>query len=69
MRILNLKAIYILWLREMKIFIRAKSRVLGNVLTPLIILGSLGYGLRGALIPGIPVNVGYLQFLTWWGQR
>jgi ABC-2 type transport system permease protein len=63
MRILNLKAIYILWLREMKIFTRAKSRILGNVLTPLIILGALGTGLRGATIPGIPANIGYLQFL------
>jgi len=63
MRILNLKAIYILWLREMKIFTRAKSRILANILTPLIILGALGFGLRGATIPGIPASIGYLQFL------
>jgi ABC-2 type transport system permease protein len=58
------KAIYILWLREMKTFIRAKSRVVGNIVTPLFLLGFLGVGLTGASIPGIPIGVGYLQFLV-----
>lgn len=58
------KAIYILWLREMKTFMRARSRVVGNIVTPLFLLGFLGIGLTGASIPGIPASVGYIQFLV-----
>jgi len=64
MKIINVKAIYILWLREMKTFVRSKSRVVGNIITPLFLLGFLGIGLSGASIPGIPIEISYLQFLV-----
>jgi ABC-2 type transport system permease protein len=61
---ISLKAIYILWLREMKTFYRAKSRIVGTVVTPLFLLAFLGSGFAGAVLPGIPSSVGYLEYLT-----
>jgi ABC-2 type transport system permease protein len=64
MKGISLNAIYILWLREMKTFARAKSRVVGTVVTPLFLLAFLGTGFSGAILPGIPSTINYLQFLT-----
>jgi len=61
---ISLNAIYILWLREMKTFVRAKSRIVGTVVTPLFLLVFLGAGFAGATLPGVPIGVDYLQFLT-----
>lgn len=64
MKIINTKAIYILWLREMKTFIRAKSRVVGTLVMPLLFLGFLGIGFTGLSLPGIPQDINYLQYLV-----
>jgi ABC-2 type transport system permease protein len=64
MKIINLPAIYILWLREMKRTWRAKSRVIGTLIMPLFFLAFLGFGFRRAVIPGIPAEVNYGSFLT-----
>jgi ABC-2 type transport system permease protein len=64
MRGVSLNAVYILWLREMKTFYWAKSRVVGTVVTPIFLLIFLGSGFAGAILPGIPTSVGYLEFLT-----
>lgn len=40
-----MKVIYILWLRQIKRFFRAKSRIVGAVGQPLLFLLALGYGL------------------------
>ena len=64
MRGISLNAVYILWLREMKTFYRAKSRIIGTVVTPIFLLGFLGSGFAGAILPGIPTGVDYLEFLT-----
>jgi ABC-2 type transport system permease protein len=64
MRLINPKAVYILWLREMKTFIRARSRVIGTLIMPLFFLGFLGVGFTGLSLPGIPMDVSYLQFLV-----
>lgn len=60
-----MRVIYILWLRQIKRFFRAKSRIIGAVGQPLLFLLALGYGLGsvyqragqgnyiGFLVPGI----------------
>jgi ABC-2 type transport system permease protein len=60
LKFLNFKAIYILWLRDMKIFTRAKSRVFGTVITPLFFLAFLSLGFSKATIPGISNYTPYL---------
>jgi ABC-2 type transport system permease protein len=57
-------AIYVLWLREMKKFVRAKSRVVGTLGMPLFLLAFLGFGFRRVEIPGIGGEVEYIQFLV-----
>jgi ABC-2 type transport system permease protein len=64
MKVINAKAVYILWLREMKTFIRAKSRVVGTLVMPLFFLGFLGVGFTGLSLPGIPTDISYLQYLV-----
>lgn len=62
--ILNKAAIYVLWLREMKRFMRAKSRVIGALAMPLFFLAFLGLGFRRLAIPGIAGEVDYITFLV-----
>ena len=57
-------AIYVLWLREMKRFIRAKSRIIGALAFPLFFLAFLGLGFRRMAIPGISEDVNYISFLV-----
>ncbi|MDD1677437.1 MAG: ABC transporter permease [Methanomicrobiales archaeon] len=57
-------AIYVLWLREMKKFVRAKSRVIGTLGMPLFLLVFLGFGFRRVAIPGIGSDIEYIQFLV-----
>ncbi len=40
-----MKAIYILWLRQIKRYFRAKSRIVGSIGQPLLFLVALGFGL------------------------
>jgi ABC-2 type transport system permease protein len=56
-------AIYVLWLRELKRLLRAKSRLIGTLLMPLFFLGFLGFGFQRSTIPGVPVGIGYSVFL------
>jgi ABC-2 type transport system permease protein len=56
-------AIYVLWLRELKKFIRSKARIIGSLTTPLLFLAGLGLGFSGTKVPGIEAT-SYLQFLT-----
>ncbi len=39
-----MKKIYILWLRQLKRYIRSKSRIIGSLAQPLLFLLALGYG-------------------------
>jgi len=57
-------AIYVLWLRELKRFSRAKSRVVGALAMPLFFLAFLGLGFRKMMIPGVSEGVGYVSFLV-----
>jgi ABC-2 type transport system permease protein len=64
MKLINSNAIYILWLREMKRFVRAKSRVIGTLSMPLFFLAFLGIGFTNMSLPGIPKDIKYIQFLV-----
>jgi len=57
-------AIYVLWLRELKRFSRAKSRIVGALAMPLFFLAFLGLGFRKMMIPGVSGDVGYVTFLV-----
>ncbi|MCJ7526353.1 MAG: ABC transporter permease [Candidatus Aminicenantes bacterium] len=56
-------AIYVLWLRELKRLLRAKSRLIGTLLMPLFFLGFLGMGFKRSSIPGVPAGMEYSVFL------
>jgi len=58
------QAIYIMWLREMKRFFRARARVIGTLAMPFFFLISFGFGMRqGFNLPGMP-QMNYLNFLV-----
>lgn len=57
-----MKVIFILWLRQIKRFFRAKSRMIGAVGQPLLFLLALGYGLGSVYKRAGEGN--YLQFLV-----
>jgi len=61
---INTTAIYVLWLREMKRFLRAKSRVIGTLAMPLFFLAFLGLGFGNMNIPGMANGVDYIHFLV-----
>jgi ABC-2 type transport system permease protein len=54
--------VYTIWLRNMKRYIRSKSRIIGSISMPLFFLIFLGVGLNSVVqIPGLGEN--YIQFL------
>lgn len=57
-------AIYVLWLREMLKFFRAKSRIIGAITMPAFMLVFLGLGFRRVEIPGLPPSITYIQYLV-----
>ena len=61
---MNFIAIYVLWLREMKRFWRAKSRIVGALAMPLFFLAFLGLGFNRMGIPGLSQGVNYITFLV-----
>jgi ABC-2 type transport system permease protein len=54
--------IYIMWLREVKRFIRSRSRVIGSLGQPLLFLVAFGYGLGGVFSAAGQGN--YIEFLA-----
>ncbi len=60
----NFQAIYVMWLRQLKLFIRARSRLVANIIQPFFFLAFLGLGLRSISLPGISGGFGYLNFLA-----
>jgi len=60
----SLGAIYIIWLREMKKYIRNKSRLAGNLMQPFFFLAFLGLGFNSLNVPGLPGGTNYLDFLA-----
>jgi len=57
-------AIFVLWLREMKRFVRAKSRIVGALAMPLFFLAFLGLGFRRIPVPGLEGGIEYIRFLV-----
>jgi ABC-2 type transport system permease protein len=55
------QAIYVLWLRDLKWFIRAKARVISWIVTPFLWLAIIGVGLDAALSSP---NFNYLEFMA-----
>lgn len=60
----DLQAIYVIWLREAKRFVRARSRLLANVFQPFFFLIIMGFGFSPAKFAGIPQDVSYMDFLA-----
>ncbi len=61
---INTAAVYVLWLREMKRFLRARSRVIGSLAMPLLFLAFLGLGFRNVTIPSTTGGIEYIHFLV-----
>lgn len=57
-----MRVIYILWLRQVKRFFRAKSRIIGAVGQPLLFLLALGYGIGSIYAKAGQGN--YIEFLV-----
>jgi len=62
MRLAEFQAIYVMWLRQMKRFYRAKSRIIASIVQPLFFLFILGSGFRVATFAGIEGD--YIHFLA-----
>jgi len=60
---IELHGIYILWLRDLKRYFRARSRVIGSLGMPFFFLAFLGTGFRRAEIPALE-GISYIDFLT-----
>jgi len=58
----EVQAIYVMWLREMKRFVRSRSRIVAIIVQPLFFLFILGWGLSGAVLPGMSGN--YMEFIA-----
>jgi ABC-2 type transport system permease protein len=55
--------IFILWLRDMKRFVRSPSRIIGSITIPLLMLVGLGAGFGRMPIPGMN-SANYLTYLV-----
>ncbi|MFH1825855.1 MAG: ABC transporter permease [bacterium] len=60
----ELSAIYVLWLRELKKLLRAPERIIGSVAMPIMFLMFLGFGFQGASLPGLGNGLSYINFLV-----
>ncbi len=61
MKSVEFQAIYIMWLRQMKRFVRSKSRLVSSIVKPLFFLFIIGSGFRVATFEGVD---DYLSFLA-----
>ena len=64
MNSLELQAIYVMWMRQLKRFMRARSRLIANIIQPFFFLAFLGLGLRPIKFPGLTAGMSFLDFLT-----
>jgi len=61
----NIQTIYVMWLREMKRFFRAKSRIIGALAIPFFFLFSMSFGFKSSfMLSGMPEGANYLDFLV-----
>jgi len=64
MTVISWTAVYVLWLREMKRYVRAKSRIIGSLIQPLFFLAFLGLGFNRMTVPGVASGINYIKFLV-----
>jgi len=62
--VINWTAIYVMWLREMKRYTRAKSRVFGSLGMPIFFMAFLGLGFNRMAVPGVSGGTNYIHFLV-----
>ena len=60
----NYQSIYVMWLRQMKRFVRAKSRIISNFVQPFLFLAVLGFSFNAGGISGLPAGINYIDVLT-----
>ncbi len=60
----DIAAVYVLWLRAMKRFVRSPSQIIGSVAMPVLFLLFLGAGFSSIKFPGIPAGISYITFLV-----
>ena len=53
MKTVDFQAVYVMWLRHMKKFLRSKSRLVVSIVQPLFFLFILGSGFRSIQMPGL----------------
>ncbi len=59
---MDVNAIYVLWLREVKRFLRSKARIIGTIIMPVFFLLGLGFGFNSLVkIPGVG---NYIQYIV-----
>jgi len=61
---LNYQAIYVIWLRQLKRFVRDRGRLISNFIQPFFFLSVLGLGLGSAMIPGLPSKITFIDILA-----
>src|ERR671914_516400 len=59
----HLAKVYALWLREFKVFLRERSRLVASTFTPILWLFVIGSGLGSAAPSELPPGVDYQQFI------
>ncbi len=59
-----MQAVYVLLLRDLKRYVRTKSRILGSLGMPFFFLLFFSMGFRRASIPSLPEDISYIEFLT-----
>ena len=59
---MNVQAIYVMWLRQMKRFVRTKSRIISNIIQPFLFLSVLGLGVGN--MAGSVHGINYIDLLT-----
>ena len=62
-----MKVIYILWLREVKKYLRSRTQIIASLGSPIMYLGVLGFGL-GPVFERAGEG-SYLQFMAPWRYR
>ena len=58
----ELDAVYVLWLRDLKRYMRAKSRVFGSIGMPFFFLAFFSLGFRRVEFPGVEID--YVSFIS-----
>ena len=64
MKTVDLQAIYVMWIRQMKKFVRSKSRIVVTIAQPLFFLFILGSGFSSIKMPGLNEDIEFIHFFA-----